>query len=71
MNWGFVPQCLLRQVVVIQPDKPVQRLFQILCAVEVVRAQYLTQAAMEALDHAVGFWRPGLGEPMFYPQCLA
>lgn len=66
-----MPQCLLWQVVVVQPDKPVQCLLQILCAVEVMRAQHLAQAAIEALNHAVGLWRLWLGQPMLYPQCLA
>ena len=66
-----MPQCLLRQVVVVQPDKPVQRLLQVLCAVEVVRAKHLTQSSIEAFNHTVGLWRLGLGQPVFDPQCLA
>ena len=66
-----MPQCLLRQVVVVQPYKPVQRLLQVLSAVEVVRAKYLTQSSIEAFNHAVGLRRLGLGEPMFDAQAFA
>jgi len=66
-----MPKCLLRQVVVVQPYKPVQRLLQILSAVEVVRAQHLTEPAIEALHHAIGLLCFGLGQPVLNPQRLA
>lgn len=66
-----MPQCLLRQVVVVQPNKPVQRLPQVLGAVEVVRTQHLTESSMEALNHTVGLRRLGLGQPVFDTQALA
>ena len=66
-----MPQCLLRQVMVVQPDKAVQRLLQILSAVEVVRTQYLAKPAIKTLDHAIGLRRLGLGHPVFDIQALA
>lgn len=66
-----MPQCLLRQVVVVQPYKSVQRLLQILRTVEVVRAQHLAEPAIEALNHAIGLRRLGLGQSVLNPQSLA
>ena len=43
----------LGQMVVVQPDIALERGFQIVAAAEVVRAQDLGNAAVEALDHAV------------------
>ena len=64
-------QCLLRQVVVVQSYKPVQCLLQIFCAVEVVRAQHLTEPAIEALHHAICLRCFGLDQPVLNPQRLA
>ncbi|ANX03426.1 hypothetical protein PG2T_03955 [Immundisolibacter cernigliae] len=47
-------QCLLRQVVVVERDIAVQGLLQVLAGPEVVRAQQVRDAPVEALDHAIG-----------------
>ena len=36
-----------------------------------MRVQHLAESSIEALLHAVGSWRPGLGQPVVYAQCLA
>ena len=66
-----MPQCLLRQVMVIQPHKSMQGFLQVFAAVEVVRAQHLAQPSIEALDHAIGLRSFGLGQPMLNTQGLA
>lgn len=52
-------------------DQAADFLEQVLRTVEVVRAQYLAEPPIEALDHAVGLRCPGLGQPVFNAQCLA
>src|SRR5690606_3139322 len=42
----------------------------ILPAVKVVRVEHLLQASIEALDHAVGLWRSGLGQPVVNAQAF-
>lgn len=44
---GFVVQGFLRQVFVVQPDVAMQRLLQVLRAVEVMRPQHLFHQAMD------------------------
>lgn len=63
-----MPQCLLRHVVVVQPDKPLQGLLQILGAVEVVGVQYLAETSIEALGHAVDLRHLGLVGLCSLPQ---
>ncbi len=64
-------ESLLRQVLVVQPHVPMQRLAQILGAVEAVRLQHLLEPAVEPLDHPVGARRAGLGQPVFDAQAVA
>ncbi|MPN18767.1 hypothetical protein SDC9_166130 [bioreactor metagenome] len=71
LNRRVVPQRFLRQVLVVQPHKAVQRLLQILGTVEVMRAKHLAQTAVESFDHPVGLRRPGLGQSMLNAQRLA
>jgi hypothetical protein len=71
LNWGFVVQCLLRQVLVVQPNVSMQSLLHVLRAVEVMRPQHLLQAAVEALDHAIGLGRSWLGQSVLNVQCVA
>lgn len=66
-----MPQSLLRQMVVVQPYKPVQCLAQVLGTIEVVRAQHLAEPPIETFDHTVGLWCLGLGQSMFNAQALA
>ena len=49
---------------------PVQRLPQVLLAVEAVRLQYIGNATVEALDHAIGTRRLGLDQTVFNVQLL-
>ena len=53
LNGRAMTDRFLRQMVVVQPDIALERGFQIVAAAEVVRAQDLGNAAVEALDHAV------------------
>lgn len=47
-------QGILRQMLVVEPDVAMQGCLQVSGAVEVVGAQDLRQAAVEALEHTVG-----------------
>lgn len=48
-----------------------QHLIQVFSAVVVRRAQHLTQSSVEAFGNAVALRYLGLGQPVFYAQCLA
>ena len=56
---GLGVQGLLGQVVVVERHVAVQGLFEIVAGAEVVRAQQVGDAAVEALHHAVGLRAPG------------
>ena len=56
---------------VVQGRVAQQGLLQILSAVEVVRLEHVADAAIEALDHAIGFGRAGLGQAVLNTQLLA
>ncbi len=57
-DWGEVVKVLLDQMLVVEPHVSMQRLAQFLGTAEVVCAQHLFEAAIEALDHAVGLRAP-------------
>jgi hypothetical protein len=57
--------------VVVQIHVSVQRLRQVLLAVESVRLEHIGNAAIEALDHAIGLRRSGLGQAVFDIELLA
>ena len=67
----LVMQRLLRYSMVVQPDEAVERLLQVLGAVEVVGVEHLRDAPVEALDHAVGLRVLGLREAVLDAQGLA
>jgi len=71
LNRGFVLQGFLRQVFVVQPDVAMQSLFQVLRAVEVMRPEHLFEPSVEALDHAIGLGRSGLGQSVLDAQSAA
>ena len=56
---------------VVQRHVTQQRLLQVLAAAESLGLQDIGNAAVEALDHAVGAGCPGLGQPVLYAQRLA
>jgi hypothetical protein len=49
---------------------PVQRLRQVLLAVESARLEYISHAAIEALNHVIGARRLGLGQTVLNTQLL-
>ena len=56
---------------VVQGHIAQQGLLQIFAAAEPVVLENIGNAAVEALDHAVGSGCPGLGQPVLYAQLLA
>jgi hypothetical protein len=48
-----------------------QGLLQVLGAVEVVRFEHIADTAIEALHHAIGLGRAGLGQTVLNAQLLA
>jgi len=64
LNGGEMIQCALGDVVIIEPDVPKNRVFETLGGIEAMGRQDLADPAIEALDHAVGLWVPGLDEAM-------
>ena len=56
---------------IIWPLVEQMRLLQILAAAEPVGLQDVRYAAIETLDHAVGYGCPWLGQPVLYAGCLA
>jgi|GEM_PF-5652228 hypothetical protein len=64
-------ECCLRQVMSIQPNVAHERAFEVFAASEVVAAQHLFDAAVEALDHAVGLRTPRTGQALLIASALA
>lgn len=58
LNWSLAVECFLREVLVVEPDAAEQRLLQVLAGLESMGGQDLRNAAVEALDHAVGLEAP-------------
>ena len=58
-------------MVVVQRHITRQRLLQIFTAAEPVDLEYISNAAIESLDHVIGSRGPGLGQPVLDPQLLA
>jgi len=58
-------------MVVVEPDVAQQRGLQVLGAIVSPRGQHLGDAAIEALDHAVGLRCTGLGQSVLDAQGLA
>ena len=56
---------------VVQIHVPVQRLRQVLQAVETVHLEHIGNAAIEALDHAIGARRSGFGQAELDIELLA
>ena len=63
-----MPQGLLRQLMVVQPGIAHERRLQFLAGAEVMGSQDIRDPAIEALHHAVGLGRPGLGQTVFDAQ---
>ncbi len=55
---------------VVQGHIALQRLLQVLGTVEVMGLENIGNTPIEALLHAIGFGRPGLGQPMLNAQRL-
>lgn len=64
-------QCLLRDVVVVQPTVAFQRLFQVFTGFIPPGRQHVADAAVEALDHPIGLWPPWLDKSMLDAMRLA
>jgi len=61
----------LGQVLVVQPDIPLERGFQVVTATDVVRAQNVSNAPVEALDHPVGLGPARRDEALLDAECGA
>ena len=56
---------------VVQSHVTHERLLQILTTGESMGFEHISNAPIEALDHAIGSGRAGLGQAVFNVQCLA
>ncbi len=66
-----MPQGFLGNVVIIQPDVAMNRCLQRFAAVEAMGGEYLADAPVEALDHAVRLRAARFGQPMLDVERLA
>lgn len=58
----------LRQMLVVEPDVAVERLFKVFGAIKVMRAQHLFEPPVETLNHPVGLRGSGLVQAMIDAQ---
>jgi hypothetical protein len=65
LDWSLTAELRLGQVRVVEGDIPVQGLLQIQGRIEVMGLEDIGDAAVEALDHAVGLRAPGWREAVF------
>ena len=66
-----MPQGFLGQLMVIKPGIAHEPCLQFLAGAEMMGSQDIRDPSIEALHHAVGLGRPGLGQAMLDAQCLA
>ena len=67
----FGVQGRLRQLLVVQMHVALQGLPHVLAGYETVRLEYIANAPIEALDHAVGLGCSGFRQPVLNAQLLA
>ena len=71
LQGGPAAQGCLRKLLVVGQDIAVQRGFQFFAGAEVVRPKHFFDAAVEALDHAVGLGALRRGQAVFDAQVAA
>lgn len=65
MTWKDVrAKCALGQMMIIEPDVTIHRLFQAFSTLERVDAQEVRDPAVEAFDHANRWWPARAGQAL-------